>query len=141
MSLKSKSAYIGMLAVGAGAFVVAQPDPAWAEFDSSVIDWAIQELCGHITGHLGGLLTAVAATGALVAAAMGTYRVFYGAIITAVGAFAVSTIMSLHFGDAAQICDGGAAAGQGGNGGGDAPPDPAGGGDTGDAPPDPIADR
>lgn len=80
-------------------------------FDTAVIDWAIKELCDHITGSLGGLLVSVAALGAIVAAAMGSYRVFYSAIMTAVGAFAISSIVSLYFEDAAGICSGGGGGG------------------------------
>lgn len=87
-------------------FVVtaATPISAHAAFDTGAIDWAITELCGHIGGHLGGLLTTVAAFGALVAAAFGTFRVFHGAIITAVGAFAIANILSLNFVEAANLC-------------------------------------
>ncbi len=99
--------------LGIGAIVLGGSSPAMA-FDTGVIDWAIGELCGHISGHLGGLLVTVAGFGAIVAAAMGSYRVFYGAIITAVGAFATSTIMSLYFPEAAAICNGGGGAGGGG---------------------------
>lgn len=105
-------------AFGVGALVIGTSSSAWA-FDTDVIDWAIGELCGHISGNLGGLLVTVAGFGAIVAAAMGSYRVFYGAIITAVGAFAVSTIMSLYFPQASRICsNGGGQAAAGGAGGG-----------------------
>ncbi|MFN8391904.1 MAG: hypothetical protein U0136_16565 [Bdellovibrionota bacterium] len=106
--LNSKKTYIflGGALLGAGL-----AEPAHA-FDTGVIDWAIGELCGHIQGSLGSLLTTVAAFGAIVAAAMGSYRVFYGAIMTAVGAFAVSTIMSLYFPDAANICSSGSTTGR-----------------------------
>lgn len=97
-------------------FVVtaATPESAHAAFNTAAIDWAIKELCGHINGHLGGLLTTVAAFGALIAAAFGTFRVFHGAIITAVGAFAIANILSLNFTEAADLClegEGAAAAG------------------------------
>ena len=99
---------------GTGLLIAGMATNAFADFDTGVLDWAIGELCGHITGHLGGLLVTVAGFGAIVAAAMGSYRVFYGAIITAVGAFAVSAIMSLYFQEAASVCDNGAGAGGGG---------------------------
>lgn len=103
-----------LIAVSAFALVagLSIPSTSWA-FDTAVIDWAIRELCDHITGSLGGLLVSVAALGAIVAAAMGSYRVFYSAIMTAVGAFAISSIVSLYFEDAAGLCAGG-----GGGGGG-----------------------
>lgn len=98
-----------------GLFIFGAVTPVYA-FDTAVVDWAIGELCGHITGHLGGLLVTVAGFGAIVAAAMGSYRVFYGAIITAVGAFATSTIMGLYFPEAANVCNGGGGAAAGGGG-------------------------
>ncbi len=83
---------------------------AAAGFDTSVIDWAIEELCGHITGNLGGLLVTVAAFGAIVSAALGSFRVTYSAIIVAVGAYAISSIESLYFPSAATVCASGASA-------------------------------
>lgn len=73
-------------------------------FDTAVIDWAITELCGHITGYLGALLTGVAVLGAIVSAALGSYRVFFGAIIVAVGAFATPDILEFYFPAAAAKC-------------------------------------
>ena len=78
-------------------FLTFSAPQAHAEFNIEAVDWAITELCGHISGHLGGLLVTVAAFGAIVAAAFGSYRAFHGAIITAVGAFAIGSIMSLYF--------------------------------------------
>jgi len=110
--LKSKKTIRSLAIV---LFVLGLVTPVYA-FDTAVVDWAIGELCGHITGHLGGLLVTVAGFGAIVAAAMGSYRVFYGAIITAVGAFATSTILGLYFPEAAGVCNGGGGAAAGGNG-------------------------
>lgn len=106
---------------------------AYAEgFDVTVIDWAIGQLCGHITGHLGALLVTVAAFGALVSAALGSFRVFYSAIITAVGSYAVASIMSLYFEDASTAClNGFAAGGITNNGGGNGNTDGSGGGSNG----------
>ena len=101
---------------GVGILGIGLAPSAQAQFDTGVIDWAIGELCGHLSGNLGGLLAAVAGVGAIVAAAMGSYRVFYGALMTAVGAFAVSSIMSLYFPEAAAICNTGAQANAGGGG-------------------------
>ena len=102
------------VAVFSTTLIFTLPSTSFA-FDTAVIDWAIKELCGHITGSLGGLLVSVAALGAIVAAAMGSYRVFYSAIMTAVGAFAISSIVSLYFEDAASLCSGGGGGGGGGN--------------------------
>jgi len=126
MSNKRTLGHIALGLFGSGLLVLSYENSAYAAFDTGVIDWAIGELCGHITGHLGGLLVTVAAFGAIVAAAMGTYRVFYGAIITAVGAFAVSSIMALYFPEAAGVCRG-----NGGGGGGGAAQPAGGGGDNG----------
>lgn len=88
------------------AFLLLNVNDSYA-FSTKVIEDAIKELCGLIEGHLGGLLVTVAAFGAIVAAAMGSYRAFYSAIITAVGAFAVSSILSLYFEEAAANCGNG----------------------------------
>jgi hypothetical protein len=67
---------------------------------------AIQEICGHMEGNLGGLLMTTAGVGALVAAAFGNFRASHSMLITAIGAATVSTILSLYFADAAQECRG-----------------------------------
>ncbi len=79
------------------------PSSAFA-FQTGVIDWVIQELCGHITGGFGALLTAVALLGAVVSAALGSFRVFFGAIIVGVGSFTVPNILSMYFPSAAKQC-------------------------------------
>lgn len=91
--------------------IVTAPTNSYA-FDTAVIDWAMRELCGHITGAFGSLLTAVAVLGAIVSAALGSFRVFFGAIIVGIGAYTVPNIVSLYFsgaGDACQSSGGGRA--------------------------------
>ena len=98
LNLLKTSKHRTLLALGVGFSALALlPSPAYAQFDTAAIDWAMEELCAHINGHLGGLLVTVSAFGAIVAAAFGTYRVFHGTIITAVGAFAIVNILSLSF--------------------------------------------
>lgn len=94
------------------AFVaIVAPAPVHAAgFGSGMVEFAIKELCKYMIGDLGGLLTAVAGFGAIVAAAFGAYRAFYSAIITAIGAFTISSIMSIYFEGAASTCDGAAKA-------------------------------
>lgn len=84
-------------------------------FDS--VRFAIREICGHMTGNLGGLLMVVAGIGGLASAAFGNFRASQSLIITAIGAFAISSILSLYFPRAAAECnqnagDGGGAAGR-----------------------------
>lgn len=100
-----------MLLLEGNAYAVEAAAGTTAAFDTSVIDWAIGELCGHITGNLGGLLVTVAAFGAIVSAALGSFRVTYSAIITAVGAYAIASIMSLYFEDGSTACLNGSDAG------------------------------
>ena len=67
-------------------------------------EFAIEEICGHIQGNLGGLLLTTAGIGALVAAALGNFRASYSMIIVAIGGASTSAMMSLYFADASQTC-------------------------------------
>lgn len=105
--MKRNFSYIAaVIALG----VIVAPAPAHAAFGSGMVEFAIQELCKYMIGDLGGLLTAVAGFGAIVAAAFGAYRAFYSAIITAVGAYTISSILSIFFPQAAGTCNGAAQA-------------------------------
>ena len=95
---------IPVIAVVAGAVLLVEPATAHAQLGSGMVKFAIQELCKEMMGDLGALLTATAGFGAIVAAAFGAYRAFYSAIITAVGAFSISAILSLYFPAAAGEC-------------------------------------
>lgn len=99
--------------LGLAVLVLTAPVDSYA-FNTAVIDWAIRELCGHITGYLGALLTAVSVLGAIVSAAMGSYRVFFGAIIVAIGAFATPDIVTLYFPEAGAQCSGAQQSGRAG---------------------------
>lgn len=68
--------------------------------------FAIEELCGHMTGSLGGLLMSAAAVGGIAAAAFGNFRASFSFIITGIGAFTISALLSLYFPDAAESCTG-----------------------------------
>ena len=87
---------IALLLAGLG-----QAENAYA-FDSAI--WAIQELCGHMKGNYGALLMSTAGVGAIVSAAFGNYKASYGFIITGIGAFTITSMLSLYFPDAAQYC-------------------------------------
>lgn len=121
----ASSFFVALVIVGAVA------SNAYA-FESA--KYAIQELCGHMTGSLGGLLMSAAGVGAIVAAAFGNFRASFSFLITGIGAFTVSAILSLYFPTAADTCDQGAG-GNGANNGGvfrQANPAPDGGAGDGD---------
>lgn len=96
---------------GAIALGLVLSDDAYA-FESAKV--AIEELCGHMQGSLGALLMSAAAVGAIVAAAFGNFRASFSFLITGIGAFTVSTMLSLYFPTAAESCNNGG----GGNGNG-----------------------
>ena len=56
-----------LFVLGLSTLIITAPVESYA-FDVSVINWAIKELCGHITGGFGALLTSVAILGAVVSA-------------------------------------------------------------------------
>jgi hypothetical protein len=78
------------------------------------VEFAIKEICLHMQGNLGGLLMATAGVGGLISAAFGNMKAMYSCVVTAIGAFTISSMLSLHFDEAAGHCNGGG----GGNGGG-----------------------
>jgi hypothetical protein len=94
-------------------YCVSQPTEAHA---LQSVEFAITEICAHMQGSLGGLLMATAGVGALISAAFGNMKAMYSCVVTAIGAFAISSILSLHFDAAARLCDGGGAGGGGGVG-------------------------
>lgn len=77
---------------------------AEAAFAFESVRFAIREICGHMMGNLGGLLMVVAGIGGLASAAFGNFRASQSLIITAIGAFAISSILSLYFPTAAAEC-------------------------------------
>lgn len=79
---------------------------AESAFAFESVKFAIEEICGHMTGNLGGLLMTVAGIGGLASAAFGNYRASQGLIVTGIGAFAISSVLSLYFPKAAESCDG-----------------------------------
>lgn len=70
------------------------------------VDFAIKEICGHMMGNLGGLLMAAAGVGSIASAAFGNMKAMYSCLVTAMGAFGVSTVLSLHFQAAYTLCKG-----------------------------------
>jgi hypothetical protein len=106
---KSKIKY-SLFPLAISAYIL-NPSEAYA-FQS--VEFAIREICAHMQGNLGGLLMATAGVGGLISAAFGNMKAMYSCIVTAIGAFTISSMLSLHFDQAAQICNGGGGAGGGG---------------------------
>lgn len=84
-------------------------------FGLESVRFAIKELCQHIEGNLGGLLMVTAGVGGMISAAFGNMKSLYTFVITGIGAFTASSMLSLYFPEAYGICSG-----QGGGGGGGA---------------------
>ena len=91
--------------VALAAYILLLPDDSYA-FESA--KFAIEEICGHMQGKLGGLLMTVAGIGGLTAAAFGNMRASQGLIVVGVGAFAISSVLSIYFPQAATSCNNGA---------------------------------
>ena len=70
------------------------------------VDFAIREICNHMQGNLGGLLMAAAGVGGIASAAFGNMKAMYSCLVTAIGAFGISSVLSLHFASAAGKCTG-----------------------------------
>lgn len=84
------------------------------------VDFAIEEICSHMMGNLGGLLMAAAGVGGIASAAFGNMKAMYSCLVTAIGAFGINSVLSLHFATAALKCQpgGGGTGGNVGTGGG-----------------------
>ncbi len=99
-----------LLVLGAVAVILLLPEESHA-FESA--RFAIGEICGHMEGKLGGLLMTVAGIGGLTAAAFGNMRATQSLIVVGIGAFAISSVLSIYFPEAAESCgNGGAATGR-----------------------------
>lgn len=74
-------------------------EPSWAQgaFDDSKIVEADQRLLELIEGSLGALIMIVAGLVAIIAAAMGTYRTAMAALVVAIGAFILRSLVTLFF--------------------------------------------
>jgi hypothetical protein len=75
------------------------------------VDFAITEICKHMEGSLGSLLMIAAGVGGIISAAMGNIRAMYSCLITAIGAFTISSMLSLYFPEAANKCSNGTTGG------------------------------
>ncbi len=75
------------------------------------VDFAISEICKHMEGSLGSLLMIAAGVGGIISAAMGNIRAMYSCLITAIGAFTISSMLSLYFPAAAEKCSNGTSGG------------------------------
>lgn len=67
-------------------------------FDDELIRNAVGNLFKLIEGAFGALIMVVAGLGAIIAAAMGSYRAALGMLVVAVGAFILRALVSLFFG-------------------------------------------
>lgn len=70
-----------------------------ADYNDSLVRNAVGNLFGLIEGAFGALVMVVAGLGAIVAAAMGAYRLAVSLIVVAVGAFILRALVSLFFGE------------------------------------------
>ncbi len=105
--LKSQAKFAAVFALGLALYLGA-PEHTYA-FESA--KFAIKELCGHMMGNLGALLMTTAGVGAIVSAAFGNFKASYSLIITGIGAFSVSSMLSLYFPDAGTLCEEGSSGG------------------------------
>ena len=92
---------------------LAQGNPGWwngnetQPFAGGVIRAAYCDMIGYMEGEFGGLLTVIAGILAFATAAFGSFKHGVTLIVTAVGAFSISAVVSLYFGN---LCGGNAAA-------------------------------
>ncbi|MDD2942226.1 MAG: hypothetical protein PHC51_04585 [bacterium] len=70
-----------------------------ADYNDDLVRNAVGNLFGLIEGAFGALVMVVAGLGAIVAAAMGAYRLAVSLIVVAVGAFILRALVSLFFGE------------------------------------------
>jgi len=110
-TMKNKAQYI--IVVGAFILVFAIDIPSVHALAS--VDFAIKEICKYMEGSLGGLLMTAAGVGGIASAAFGNMKAMYSCLVTAIGAYGTSAVLSLHFADAADKCKG--AAGKAGDAG------------------------
>lgn len=68
-------------------------------FAAGTAKMACGVLLKYVEGPFGALITAAAGIGAIVAAALGGFKVAWTLVVTAVGAFILRSYMTLWFGD------------------------------------------
>lgn len=85
------------------ALIILAPSACFA---LASVRFAIEEMCKHIEGNLGGLLMVTAGVGGMISAAFGNMKALYSCIVTGIGAFSASTMLSLYFPEAYAICSG-----------------------------------
>jgi hypothetical protein len=74
------------------------PENLDADFDDTLIRNSTGNLFRLIEGAFGALIMVVAGIGAIIAAAVGNYKLAYALIVVAVGAFILRALVSLFFG-------------------------------------------
>lgn len=103
---------LGILLLSSGLTEVAQASStnnvgyARANFDERQISAAVGNLFRLVEGSFGALIMVVAGLGAIVAAAMGAYRLAVSMLVVAVGAFILRSLVSIFFGTGYQAYDG-----------------------------------
>lgn len=76
-----------------------------AKYNDNLIRNAVANLFAMIEGAFGALIMVVAGLGAIVAAAMGAYRLAVSMLVVAVGAFILRALVSLFFGENFTACN------------------------------------
>lgn len=95
---------LSLLVVGVGLLMFGLDEDAYAAGNAA---GACGKLLQYVEGPFGALITAAAGIGAIVAAALGGFKVAWTLVVTAVGAFILRAYMSLWF--AGTNCTGGTA--------------------------------
>lgn len=91
---------LSLFVVGVGLLMFGLDEQAYAANGTAA--GACSKLLAYIEGPFGALITAAAGIGAIVAAALGGFKVAWTLVVTAVGAFILRAYMSLWF--AGQSC-------------------------------------
>lgn len=104
-TMKNKAQYILVATASTLVFIVDLP----SAHALASVEFAIKEICKYMEGSLGGLLMTAAGVGGIASAAFGNMKAMYSCLVTAIGAYGTSAVLSLHFADAAKQCNGGGA--------------------------------
>ena len=86
---------LSLFLVGVGLLMIGLNESAHA--DQGTAGKACNKLLQYVEGPFGALITAAAGIGAIVAAALGGFKVAWTLVVTAVGAFILRAYMTLFF--------------------------------------------
>lgn len=92
---------LSLFILGVGLLLIGLDQDAHAQSGNSA--QACGKLLRYIEGPFGALITAAAGIGAIVAAALGGFKVAWTLVVTAVGAFILRAYMSMWFAGAACV--------------------------------------